>query len=291
MRRRLPLALLLLPSSALAHGTPPIRFATPVGPAATVTRGEPYVVSWTDPDLYPDDLIELRARPTPPPPYISFWPTDRIEGEPVAPQVTMEDPGNAITLDTSALAPGPWFFWFAVRDAGGDKYVAPAGVLTVLEPGVDPAPTIWLHEPASSTGATGERFDVVWSTWPEEGVTVELSTSVDDLEGEALRPIAQGLPGGAQVRHTIDLRCVPDGAIGVRAIVTDAEGRTGAAWATGRVSFRRPPGTPLPADCPQPTAPTPAPTPDGQESGCDAAGGTANLPALLPLILLRRRRR
>lgn len=290
MLRRLTLMLLFAPQLALAHGTPPIRFVSPVGPAAQVERGAPYVVSWHDPDLYPDDLLELHARPTSPPPYITFWPTERIDGAPVAPVVTMEDPVNALTVDTAGLAPGPWFFWFSVRDAGGDKYVAPAGVLTVLEPGVPPAPTIWLHEPATSTGASGEAFDAVWSTWPTDGVTVTLEASVDDLEGLALAPIADDLAGGTQVRHTVELRCVPDGAIGLRATVRDAAGRTGSAWATGRVSLHRPPGTTLPADCAQPPAPA-APSGGGDEgSGCSTTSdGATSLLALLPLALLRRR--
>ena len=289
MRKALPVALaLLLPSAALAHGAPPVSFLAPVGPDSVVVRGEPFRVEWYDPNLYPDDTLLLMATSEPPPPYIAFWPVDQIAGEPIAGPVTMDDPANAFELDTSALEAGPWWFWFAVEDpASGSKYVAPNGVLTVIEAGETPAPAIWFDEPWTSTGAVEQSFEVVYSTSSPD-VTVTLFGSLNDLEGEALAPIAEGLPGGTRVAHTVSLRCVGDGAYGLFATVQDGEGREGSAWATGRISWRRPVDEPIPEDCFPPEPPGEGPPPG--DGGCACSSAATGLP-LLPLLLLPLRRK
>ena len=74
--------------------------------------------------------------------------------------------------------------------------------------------------------------------------------SVNDLDGELLEVLAADLPGGKTQAQEIDFHCSEDGAYGVFAEVTDAAGRKGTAWATGRISWHRlDPESPRPSEC------------------------------------------
>jgi len=277
-----------LPWPAHAHGELAIRLEAPSGPGNVVERGTPAVVRWSDPDLG-DAAVTLYVRPTPPPPYVASWPLGEIEGTPVYGPVALADGANEATIDTGALAPGLWFVWAAVRAADGHtQYVPPAGVLTVIEPGETPPPSIWFSSPQRNATASGGLFEAVYSTWPESGVEVELLGSIEDLAGERLARVAAATPGSAQ-RVRVETRC--SGGTGwftLGGIVRDAAGRTGRALATGRVLSlaAAPEGTCGAGDGGSGSA---------GGGGCASGGGAPGASAGVALVLLfvreRRRRR
>lgn len=279
--------LLALPATALAHGEVPAAFEAPLGPGNVVVRGEAAVVRWRDTDLG-DATISLHATRTPPPPRVSSWPLDQVEGERIHGPVPVTDPVDEVVLDTAALEPGHWFFWLGLEAPDGHtQYVPPAGVLTVVEPGAAPPPSVFFDAPARNDTAQGGAYVARLTTWPTEGIEVVVRAGFADAKGLDDSVAWVGRPGIAEPVE-VDLRCVAPagGWVELHATVAAPDGGSGAAWATGRLLV--PANAGAPGDCPAPPGSAgkrPRPR-DG--AGCAAAGGESPLLALF--LLLRRRR-
>lgn len=223
------LCVLLIATSAAAHGAVGFDFTWPLG-VGNASDGGVATLRWSDDGADDTTFTLWVSRAAVPPLLETDLPPSGMEK--ISGTLTSLDTADAFAWDVSAVAPGCYQPFVLLEDLGVTYLRTAKGKVTVAGSGSAP-PAIWLDHALEESTVTGGHFDIrVLVSDPEDSSTVTLKYGAG-RRPSSLEVIADSLrapDGGGAFTHRFDTSALPNGEYALLAEVSADGGRSCATY-------------------------------------------------------------
>jgi hypothetical protein len=230
---------MLLHALHIGHGGyPPVaEVLNPVGTASTSSSG--YVIRWLDtnqPIVTGTATVDIYYAENNPPTYRLGTVPPTLTGTAIATGIRETDTTDELLWDLTNVPTGTYWIWSIVHEPPNELgfqqifYFSP-GTLTVVHPGDEAPPSIYLKAPDTPFRFADTKFEVEYIARDPHGTgKVKLEATLAQ-DGTGFQTIAEDLPAVTNGRFVWDTSNLERGDWTVRATISDARGMSRSVYA------------------------------------------------------------